>query len=193
MAEHAFPLHVAQADGPWRRRRGTLVHATPWLEVWQDEVVRPDGVDGRYDHVAVPDSATVVAQERGAVLLTRQWIYTHGGTQWRLPGGRVEAGDASPRDAARRELAEETGVVAADWELLGVVQGADSVTNHRDHVYLARDLSFGRPAPEPGEADLTLHWLPFERALALVTDGEIRHAASVVALLFLAVRGGAPG
>lgn len=183
-----FPLHVSQrGDAPWRRRAGRLVHATPWLNVWQDDVVRPDGEPGRYDHVAVPGSATVLARDGDDVMLTRQWIYTHGATEWRLPSGRIEADDPTPEHAARRELAEETGLAAARWTRLGVVQGADSVTNHRDHAYLATGLTEGAPHPEPSEADLDCRWLSFAKALDLVTDGEIRHAGSVFALLYVAV------
>ncbi|GAA0659295.1 NUDIX hydrolase [Kitasatospora atroaurantiaca] len=157
---------------------------TRWIEVRQDEVVRPDGSVGYYDHVVLPGSVTVLAVDGGGlVAVTSQWIYTHGGFQWRLPGGAIDAGDQGPEDAARRELAEETGATARTWELLGVVHGADSATNHRDHVFRASGLIHGPAHLEPTEADLEVSWLPFEEAVAMVLRGEIHHAGSTFALL----------
>jgi 8-oxo-dGTP pyrophosphatase MutT (NUDIX family) len=190
----SFPLNgiddgVSADDLPvWQRLDSKLVHATPWFDVRQDTVVRPDGVDDVYHHVATRGSVTVLAMTPDdRVLVTRQWIYTHHGTQWRLPAGVVEDGDAAPIDAAGRELAEETGLRAARWEPIGAVNGADSLTNHVDHVFLARDLTQGESCREGGEADLTLHWLPFGDALALVTSGGICHAGSTYALLSVGV------
>jgi ADP-ribose pyrophosphatase len=168
----------------WRRLDSVVVLATPWFDVRQDAVIRPDGAADVYHHVKTPGSVTVlpVAQD-GRVLLTQQWIYTHGGVQWRLPAGIIEPYDERPVAAARRELAEETGLRAARWSAVGSVNGADSLTNHVDHVFLARDLTQGETAREGGEADMALCWLSFQEALDLVWSGQIRHAGSAYALL----------
>ncbi|MEY9909829.1 8-oxo-dGTP pyrophosphatase MutT (NUDIX family) [Catenulispora sp. MAP12-49] len=168
----------------WRRLDSTVVLATPWFDVRQDAVIRPDGAADVYHHVATPGSVTVLpVADDGRVLLTRQWIYTHGGVQWRLPAGTIEPFDERPLAAARRELAEETGLRAARWGALGAVNGADSLTNHVDHVFVAQDLTQGEAAREGGEADMALCWLSFEQALELVWSGQIRHAGSAYALL----------
>jgi ADP-ribose pyrophosphatase len=175
----------SQPDGPWRTTDEHLVHRGRWFEVWRDAVIRPDGSPGSYDHVVAPDSATVLAIDDGErVVLTRQWIYTHGAAQWRLPSGRVEAEDRSALDGARRELAEETGVTAARWTSLGTVHGADAVTNHRDHVFLATELRDGPPGRlESGEADLRVHRVAWTEVLAMVLGGQLPHAASAYAVL----------
>lgn len=168
----------------WRRLDSVVVLATPWFDVRQDAVIRPDGAADVYHHVATPGSVTVLpVAEDGRVLLTRQWIYTHGGVQWRLPAGTIERFDERPVAAARRELAEETGLRAARWVALGAVNGADSLTNHVDHVFLAQELTQGEAAREGGEADMALCWLSFEQALELVWSGQIRHAGSAYALM----------
>lgn len=173
---------------PWPLRHSCTVFATRWLEVRHDAVIRPDGAEDFYDHVVLPASVTVLAlAEDGTVPVTRQWIYTHGERQWRLPAGGVDSGDDGAAAAARRELEEETGLIAGRWRFLGTVSGADSATNHRDHVFAATDLVHGTAHLEPGEADLKVHWLPFDTLLNLVMAGEMRHAGSAFAVLATAV------
>lgn len=181
---------AAQHPEPaWQRLDSELVRRTPWFDVRTDSVIRPDGSPGEYHHIVVRGSVTVLAlDDTDQVVITRQWVYTHEGTQWRLPGGGIDPGDADPLAAARRELTEETGLAAAHWESLGQVNGADSLTNHVDHVFLATDLASGQAELEPGEADLEICRLPFDQAVHLVTSGEVRHAGSAHALLVAALR-----
>jgi ADP-ribose pyrophosphatase len=178
-----------RAESAWRRLGSEVVHHNRWFDVRRDEVVRPNGGRGVYSHVVVPGSATVLAvDDTGQVVFTRQWIYTHGAVQWRLPGGGIEPHDADPVTAARRELAEETGLHAEHWEPLGRVHGADAVSNHVDWVFLAGGLTSHAQALEPGEADLRVVHVPFGEALELVRSGQVPHAGSAYALLTLALR-----
>lgn len=175
---------VDDSPGKWLCLRSTPLFTSEWLELRRDDTVRPDGSTGEYDHVLVPSAVTVVAaDERGRVLVTRQWIYTHHATQWRLPAGRIDLSDADPEAAARRELAEETGYTAAVWTKLGVINGADSFSNHRDFAFLATDLRAGEARLAPGETDLRTHWLPFRQVLTMVIEGQLPHAGSSFAIL----------
>lgn len=174
---------------PWPLRHSHKVFSTRWLEVRHDAVIRPDGAEYYYDHVVLPESVTVLAlTDQGTVPVTRQWIYTHGERQWRLPAGGVDRSDDSAAAAARRELMEETGLTAGRWRFLGTVSGADSATNHRDHVFAATELVCGNAALEPGETDLEVHWLEFDMLLDLVLNGQVRHAGSAFAVLATALR-----
>jgi 8-oxo-dGDP phosphatase len=175
------------AAPPWRRLSGRVTHHSRWFDVCVDEVIRPDGERDAYHYVRSPGAVTVLAIDSNErVLFTRQWIYTHGETQWRLPSGAIDPADADPHAAAVRELAEETGYTAASLTPLTRIHGADSLTNHVDHLFLARDLTPGPAHPSPGEADLTHTWLPHAEALTLVRTGQVPHAPSAHALLLTA-------
>jgi 8-oxo-dGTP pyrophosphatase MutT (NUDIX family) len=174
----------------WTCLTSEVQFASQWFEVRRDAALRPDGSQGVYDRVVAPPAVTVLAVDRGRVAVTRQWIYTHSGAQWRLPAGRIDDGDASPEAAARREFAEETGLAASDWAALGTINGADSLSNHQDYAFMATGIGEpGQQRLEPGEADLEVHWLGAERVLELVLDGQMPHAGSSFAVLSAKVRG----
>lgn len=166
-----------------------MVHATPWFEVWTDQVIRPDGTRGVYERVASRGSVTVLALDvDDSVAFTRQWIYLHDGTQWRLPGGGIDDDDPDPLTAARRELAEETGLRAGTWELLGGINCADSITNHVAHLFLATDLTQGEADVQAGEEDLRVVRMSFDEAVGLVLRHEVPDAASAHTLMLCAAR-----
>jgi ADP-ribose pyrophosphatase len=181
---------VTDEPSGWSCLSSAVVFSSRWLEVRRDEVVLPDGSSGRYDHVVVAGSATVLAvDEDGRVAITRQGIYVHGDRQWRLPGGRIEVTDGAPEVAARRELVEETGISAERLEPLGTINCADSFSNHREYAFLATGLRRGQSRLEPGETGLELHWLPVRQVLDLVISGQLPHAGSSFAVLSAQVRG----
>jgi ADP-ribose pyrophosphatase len=178
------------AGAGWSRLASEVVFTSGWFEVRRDDALRPDGSRGPYDHVLAPPAVTVLAlDEHRRIGVTRQWIYTHGAPQWRLPAGRVDERDGAPVVAARRELAEETGVDADEWLSLGSINCADSLTNHVDHAFLATGLTFGTTRLEPGEADLEVHWLPIPQVVDMTLAGDLPHAGSTFAVLTARVRG----
>jgi 8-oxo-dGTP pyrophosphatase MutT (NUDIX family) len=169
-------------DNPWRRRARRTAYENPWIEVFHDDVVLPDGEDGIYGVVHFRNVAVgiVAVDEAGRVALVGQHRYTLDAYSWEIPEGGVPLG-ADPLDGARRELREETGLTAGAWSEVARLHLSNSVTDESAILWLATDLQAGTAEPEGTEA-LEVRWLPFADALAMTLDGRITDALTVVAL-----------
>ncbi len=174
--------------GPWRRRSRAIAYQNAWITVFHDEVVRPDGSPGIYGVVHFENSAVgvVAIDDQDRVALVAQHRYTLDHRSWEIPEGGAPAGE-SPLAGAQRELREEAGVEAAEWREIARVHISNSVTDELATLFLATGLAHGPTALESSEMDLTLDWVPFDEAMAMVMDGRITDAMSVVALQRLAL------
>ncbi len=115
-------------------------------------------------------SAGVVCFRASDVLLVRRATAPRAG-EWSLPGGRLEAGE-TPREAALRELREETGVTARLLDLIEVVNLPDGDgPGFEIHDFAAAWLS-GEPRPG-GDVDRA-RFLPLEAALDAVAWAKTR-------------------
>ena len=128
-----------------------------------------------------PDSAFIVPRfENGDTMLVRQWRHAWNISSWEVPAGTVD-GDEAALQCARRELAEETGLLAGRYTSLGIVHGAAFLTG-RAHLFLAEDLTASIRSPETYEQDMEVLRLPLIEALRAALEGEIVHSGSVTAL-----------
>ena len=136
------------------------------------------------------DWVNVVAlTDAGEMVLVRQWRHGTGAETLEIPGGTVDAGDASPLVAAVRELREETGYASEDWTELGCVHPNPAVQSNRCTTFLARGcVRVGDPEPDGGE-DLCVELRPAGEADELVRSGRITHALVLVAFHLWAIGG----
>lgn len=179
-------MAVKKAGG-WRRQAVTEIYDNPWIRVTHEQVITPAGTDGIYGVVHFKNLAVgiVPIDARGHTWLVRQSRYPLDQYTWEIPEGGAPLTE-DPLAAARRELAEETGLVAAHWEELLHLHTSNSVTDERAVVYVARQLTQGPSAPEDTE-DIEVRRLPLTEAIAMALSGEITDALSVAALLKLAL------
>lgn len=170
---------------PWRTLASRLVYDNAWIRVEEHRVVNPSGGESLYGKVCFKNRAVaILALDRDRQLyLVGQHRYTLGEYSWELPMGGAPAAE-DVLDAARRELREETGIVAARWTELMRLHTSNSITDELGLVYLATELRFGEAEQEPTE-DLTVQRLPLGEAVAWVEDGRITDAISAAAILRL--------
>jgi ADP-ribose pyrophosphatase len=180
-------------DGSWRTLGREYVYRSPWCAFRVDGVELPGGRAIEYGVLESGGFAAVVAVTgEGEVVLVRQWRQPLGQFTLELPSGGVEAGeDAS--EAARRELMEEAGYRAEGLERLTSVHTSTGRSTEVGHVFRCSAVKDGRgPAPEPTEFIRVVE-VPIGEALAMVRDGRITDAATVLGLLWEEGRGGGSG
>ncbi|MGW2720424.1 NUDIX domain-containing protein [Streptomyces sp. NPDC001492] len=183
------------SDGRWHKRASRILFAggpNNRIRLAVDEAVRPDGTTVSYPHVVAPDSVRVLAVRRGQVAVVSQQHYLHDAEITDLPGGMVEEAE-KPVDAARRELAEETGIEAGWLYPLATVVTARAVTTEKAHLFLAHGCTQGPASLDAGEALRTQwrSWHELEQtdvmALLSGTPTVIADAASLAAIQRTAV------
>jgi len=183
---------------PWSIREGRTVYDNRWIRVREYQAVAPTGTPALYGLVHMKNLALGVLpiDDEGCTTLVGQMRFTFGRYSWELPEGGGPA-EKPPLEGAIRELAEETGMQAAEWlPLLEDVHLSNSVTDERAYAWLAWGLSPCDGFEKDDSEELELRRVPFQTAVAMAVSGEITDAFTLVMLLkadHLARTGALPG
>lgn len=171
------------SENPWKTLGSRTIYSNPWLTLREDRVIRPDGEEGVYSVLETRIATGVVAlRANGDVVLVGQYRYPTREYSWEIVEGGADPGE-EPLAAAKRELEEEAGLVAARWTPLGgEIHLSNCISSEIGFLYLAQDLTETEARPDGTEV-LEFMDLPFERALAMVDAGEIRDAMSIMGIL----------
>ncbi len=150
-----------------------------------ESLTLPNGEPLDLEVVRHPGGAAVVAlDDADRVCLLRQYRHAAGGWLWELPAGKIDPGE-TPKTTAKRELAEEAGLEAADWQKLGQCLTTPGFCDEVIHLYLARRLE-SVPTVHHAHELIEVHWLDFETALQQVRDGTLDDAKTLLGLLLAA-------
>jgi ADP-ribose pyrophosphatase len=160
----------------------TTIYKGRVVEFNLEEAHLPNGRTVQLEILRHPGASAVVPlQEDGRVVMIRQYRHAAGGTIYEVPAGRLDPGEL-PLDCARRELAEEVGREAAQWERLGTVWTTPGFTDEKIHLFLARELSSVKQALEWDEV-IEVVEQPLEEAIAMIRRGEINDGKTICALM----------
>jgi 8-oxo-dGTP pyrophosphatase MutT (NUDIX family) len=159
-----------------------VIYTGKIIRLTLDTVKLPNGSTAELEIMHHPGGAAVIALDaEGRVCLLRQYRHAAGGWLWELPAGKLDNREA-PLLCAQRELEEEAGVRAADWQSLGKIVSSPGVFTEVIHLYLARALTAVPLRPEEHEV-IEVHWLPWAEALRMAQAGEIEDAKTLAGLL----------
>jgi ADP-ribose pyrophosphatase len=170
--------------------RRTL-HAGRVVELSIDTVRFPDGSTGELEfiqHSGASAVLPVLSDPIGAdpqILLIRQYRYAAGGYLLEVPAGRPDQPGEDWEVCARRELEEETGLVAGELRYLTTIYTTPGFTDERIRLYLATGLTAGRTRFDRDEFVEPVV-LPLSEALARIRDGEITDGKTICTLLYAA-------
>lgn len=151
------------------------------LDVYQDEVILPDGSTSIREFIRHPGAAVMVPfLDRERIILLRQYRYALAQVLVELPAGKLDSGE-DPEATAKRELAEETGYTSSNLTRLGIIHPCIGYSDEQIVVYIAEDLIRLRAEGESDEFVIPFE-LTLNEALAWIESGKITDVKTIIAL-----------
>lgn len=167
--------------------QSSLIRKGRVFDFYAENITLPNGATLDMDIIRHPGAAAIVPlMADGSVLLLKQYRHAVGGFIWEIPAGTLEPGeDALP--CAQRELTEETGYTARNFERLAVITPLPAYSDERIYLYLATGLD---PSKQNLDADelLSVHQIALQQAVQMIADGKIQDAKTIAGLQLVAAR-----
>ena len=146
-----------------------------------DDALLPNGTTAKREIVEHPGGVCVAAlTDNNELMFVEQFRYPYFEVVLELPAGKLEYGE-DPFEAGKRELKEETGATASEYEDLGKLYPTPGYCCEIIHMYLAKNLSFGEQHLDSDEF-LEVKKIPLERAFQMVMNNEIRDSKTQVGI-----------
>jgi len=172
---------------PWTTLSTEDIYENPWIKLEQHQVINPAGGNGIYGKIHFKNKAIgiVALDEEQNTWLVGQHRYPLNEWSWEIPEGGGPVG-VDVLASAKRELKEETGLEADEWQLVQRTHLSNSVSDEEGFVFLAEKLTQGAHHRDETEADMKVWKLPFSDAIRMVLDGKITDSLSVMGILRVA-------
>jgi len=198
MTSEEAPPAAATPEGPvplrdtperWPVISSAVQARGPIVTLRSDRVQMPDDEVADRQVMEHPGAVAVVAlDEAGQVLMIRQYRHPVARRLWELPAGLRDVSGEPPRVTAERELLEETGYRARDWQILIDFYSSPGISTERIRVFLARDLAAVPAAqrdfvPRHEETQLQIGWVGLDEALRAFLAGDLHNGVAAVGIL----------
>ena len=159
--------------------------SSKFFEVVQETISLPSGKKIQYDTVT-RDPVAMIAPltEDYQLYMIKQYRHIFKKYVLELPAGHLDKNETALA-AAKRELREETGLVAKHWEEMAAVYNSASVVHSKIHLFLAKDLEVLERTQEDEEEEIEIVKIPLQQAVSKVISGEIESLATMYMVLLL--------
>lgn len=163
----------------WKKVSSKIVYRSPFFNIREDKVIKPNGRQGIYHVVDRSGAVAIVALDsQNRIYLLREEKYIPG-MIWTIPAGNIEREDGDLLSTAQRELKEETGLTARKWTNLGEFLMAPGHSNVKGYVFLAQNLREGKQNLDSTER-IEVVKIPFQKAIKMIKEGEIIDAWAII-------------
>jgi|SRR5699024_1351569 len=168
----------------WTVSRENKEYHTPIFNLFKRNLKlqsEQESLSGDFYVLEVPEWINVLPlTSDNHIVLVEQYRFGIEEPTLEIPGGMVDAGE-DPKEAAQRELLEETGYGTNQWESLGKVSANPAIMDNFAHIYLARDCSYKKEPNLDTHERIKVHKIPIDIFLSYVNDGTIDHSIVVAA------------
>lgn len=170
---------------PWKKLSEKKVYESPWITLEHFDVLNPAGNPGTYSVVRFKKLAIgiIPLDEEMNTWIVGQYRFPFDSYSWEIPEGGGDR-DIHPLESAKRELLEECGIMANDWQLIQQLQTSNAATDEVAYIFVARNLTFTQSQPEEDE-QLEVRKIPFDQLVDWVNTGEVTDSLSVAGVLKL--------
>ena len=156
----------------------TILHRGRAFNFARENVTLENGVTVDLEVVRHPGAAAIVPFIRtDTLILIRQYRHAVGGFIWEIPAGTLESEEGGLA-CAKRELIEETGYSAGQWEKLGEITPVPGYSDERVHIFQASELTIARQHLDEDEM-LDVHQIPLQEAVDMIGRGDIQDAKTI--------------
>ncbi|RJX30150.1 MAG: NUDIX hydrolase [Oxalobacter sp.] len=181
-------LSVADAEQDAHLREiqinSEIVYSGGFLQVQRDTVRLPDSKTATREFIRHPGAVVVLPMfDDGSVLLERQFRYPLKEIFVEFPAGKIDPGE-DILTCAKRELEEETGYTATNWQFVCTVHNALGYSDEHLEFFIARGLSAGQSRPEEGEL-IEIFTLPLTELLEWVRVGRVTDVKTIIGAFWL--------
>jgi len=168
----------------WRTISQNIIFSQKFFDVIEQNILLPNGGKRKYSIVKrSPISVVFPFSDKPELYLISQFRYLFNKKILEAVGGHIDDGE-TPLEAAKRELKEETGLIASSWKEILEVETSASVIKSSVHMFLAKGLMVDKPNPEEGE-EIKLVKMSIENAIKKIMDGEIKTASTIIGVFLL--------
>lgn len=163
---------------------GELVYEGHFLKVERDVIRLPDGKQAVREHIRHPGAVVILPLfDDGSVLLEKQFRYPLDQVFIEFPAGKIDPGE-DHLACAMRELQEETGYTATDWQFVCTIHNAIAYSDEHLDIYLARGLTAGERQLDEGEF-LDIYQAPLSELLEQVRQGKVTDVKTIIGAFWL--------
>lgn len=168
---------------PWKTLSSKTAYQNDYFRIRQDEVIRPNGAEGVYDVLESPGAVFILAlNDEEKFPLIGQYRYPTGAYSLELPAGGRDKDSRDPLVDARRELQEETGLIAREWHEVGRVFAYNGISDEEMVIYVARDLKQTDQTEHEEEGILETRLVSFTEAFDMIKSGQINDSQCITAI-----------
>jgi ADP-ribose pyrophosphatase len=163
---------------------GEIAYEGHFLKVQRDTVRLPDGKTSKREYIRHPGAVVILPVfDDGSILLERQFRYPLHDVFIEYPAGKIDPNE-DPLECAKRELQEETGYTAREWQFVCTIHNAIAYSDEHLDIFLARGLTPGESKLDEGEF-LETFKATVPDMLGWIREGKVTDVKTVIGTFWL--------
>ena len=166
----------------------TEVFSGRLIKVYKDRILLPNEEESTREYIKHIGAVAVVAMDNeGRIAVEHQFRYPFAEELMEIPAGKLDFEGEDPLEAAKRELREETGITASEFEYMGPFYPTCAYSNEVIHLFFAWNLTYGERSLDDDES-INVEMIDLNKMVQLIFDGKVPDGKTQAAVLHVVAR-----